>query len=112
MRIFSLEFIKESLNVEQLHFFPAKKGNMFKLGKFLGSFVVNSRHAFKVVESLLKKINFELGYFWNYDPHGVIAQRREKIKSSTYEHEYRPQIEWKANHDSWPMDTEIETEPL
>jgi len=38
----------------------------------------------------------------------VIAQRREKIKASTYDHEYNSEIKWKANLDSWPSNTEME----
>lgn len=63
---------------------------MFKLGKPVGHFVFKSKHAFKEVEALLKKMNFDLGDVSHYDPHGVISQRRKKIKDSTYEHEYRP----------------------
>lgn len=29
-------------------------------------------------------MSFVLGYISHYDPHGVIAQRREKMKYSTY----------------------------
>lgn len=83
---------------------------MFKLGRPIWPFDVNSKQAFKTFEALLKKMNFDLGDIWHYDPHGFISQRREKIKHSTYEHEYRPKIEWKANLDSWPMNREMEIE--
>ena len=96
MIIFSLEFIRQRLNACQLHFVLAKKGYIFKLSRPVRPFAINSRHAFNGVEALLKEMNFELGDVWNYDPHGVISQRREKIKASTYIHEHRPKIEWRA----------------
>lgn len=50
-------------------------------------------------------MDFEKGDTWNYDPQGIIARRREKIKASTYVHEPRPEIEWKDNFDSWTLNT-------
>lgn len=78
----------------------------------MGPFIVNSRQVFKEFEALLKKMNFDLGGVWHYDPHGVISQKREKIKASTYEHEYRPKIEWKDNLNSWLMNTKMEIKIL
>lgn len=43
MRIFSLESIRHSLNVDQGHFNLSHKGCIFKLEMIVGSFTVNSR---------------------------------------------------------------------
>jgi len=45
MRLFALEFIRQSLNVDQVHFVPMKKGFFFKLPKAMGAFIVNTRQA-------------------------------------------------------------------
>jgi len=45
-RIFSLGFIRHSLNLDQIHFVPAKKGYIFKLPRILSPFVVNFVQAF------------------------------------------------------------------
>lgn len=51
-----------------------------------------------------------MGYVWHYDPHGIITKKRENIKASTYEHEYRLELEWKANLNSWPINIDMEVE--
>lgn len=66
---------------------------MFKLGKPIRTFILNSRKAFLEAEEFLKQMNFKLGDVWHYDIHGIIAKKRERIKTSTYEHEDRPEIE-------------------
>lgn len=43
MRLFALEFMKESLNVDQVHFVPMKKGYFFKFPKAVGPFIMNTR---------------------------------------------------------------------
>ena len=43
MRLFALEFIRQSLNVDQVHFVPMNKGHLFKLDMSVGPFVVNMR---------------------------------------------------------------------
>ena len=46
MRLFALEFIRQSLNVDHVHFFPMKKGHMYKLPMSVGLFIVNIIHVF------------------------------------------------------------------
>lgn len=50
MRIFSLEFIRQNLSVDQVHFVPMKKGFLFKLPKAVGPFIVNTRQTVQEVE--------------------------------------------------------------
>lgn len=108
MRIFPLEFIRKSVNVDDVHFFPSKNGYMFNLGKPICPFIANSRQAFQVAKKLMKEMNFDMGDVWHYDRHGVIAKKREITKSSTYYYECRPEIEWKANLDSWPINIDMD----
>ena len=54
MRFFALEFIRQSLNVDQVHFLPMKKGLMYKLPMNVGPFVVNTRQAFDEVSKILE----------------------------------------------------------
>lgn len=76
----------------------------------VGSFDVNSRQAFQQVEIMLKELKFEIGEVWNYDPHGIISNRRKEINASTYEYEYKPELESKDNLSSWPINIEMEVE--
>ena len=59
---------------------------------------------------MLKELKFEIGEVWHYDPHGIISSRRKEINASAYEHEFKPELEWKANFYSWPINTEMEVE--
>ena len=49
------------------------------------------------------------GKAWPYDPKGIISNKRKKIKSTAYAHEIRPFIEWRANIDTWPLLSQMET---
>lgn len=54
---------------------------------------------------MLKEFNLEMGEVWNYDPHRIIFNRRKDINDSAYVHEYRSELEWKTNFDSWTINT-------
>ena len=56
-RLFALEFIKHSLNVDQVHFVQAKKGNFFKLRNIIRPFIVKKKQAIEEVENILKIID-------------------------------------------------------
>jgi len=62
------------------------------------------------VEIMLKQLSFELREVWHYDPHGIISNKRKDINDFAYEHEFRLELEWKANSYSWPINTEMEIE--
>lgn len=58
MRLIALEFIRQSLNVDQVHFLLAKKGYLFKLPQTIGYFIVNNRKAMEEVEEFFKTCSF------------------------------------------------------
>ncbi len=58
MRLFALEFIRQSLKVDQVHFVPMKKGYLFKLRRIVVPFIVNTRQATQEVEKLLGDMCF------------------------------------------------------
>jgi hypothetical protein len=43
MIIFSLEFVRQSLNVDEVHFIPRRKKNNFKPKRDIGTCIVHSR---------------------------------------------------------------------
>ena len=61
MRIFSLEYICQTMKADQFHFVPAKKGYILKLPATISPFTVNSRHALSIVEMLLQGMDLVLG---------------------------------------------------
>lgn len=112
MRIFALKFIRKILCVDLLHFVPAKKDYIFKMGQTVGPFVISTRQAFNIVEAMLKAMEFEKGKIWHYNPRGIITRTREKIKASTYVYDPKPEVEWEGKFDSWPLNIDMETESL
>ena len=93
MRLFALEFIRQSLNVDQVHFVPMKKGHMYKLPMTVGPFIVNMRQDFDEVTKMLDEMHMMLGESWAYDPHSVISNRRIENGYSAFIHESRPNLE-------------------
>ena len=110
MRIFALEYLRQTLKVDQLHFTPVKKGFILKLPTTIGPFIVNSRHALPIVETLLKGMDLRQGKAWPYDPKGIISNKRRKMKSTAYAHKSKHFIEWRANLDTWPLLSQMETD--
>lgn len=97
MRLFALEFIRKSLNVDKIHFVPMKKGHMFKLPMSVGPFIVNTRQAVDEVNNMLDGMHLLLGDKWAYDPQKVISNRRVENGYSAFVHDSRPYIEKLAN---------------
>jgi hypothetical protein len=101
MRIFSLEYIRQRLNSDQVNFVSKKRKATFKLKKEVGPFVVNNRAALQVVEILLQEMNFQQGEIWHYDPYSIISTKRIEVDLSPYEHHSQPQLEQLMNQYSW-----------
>ena len=92
VRIFSLEFIRKSLNIDQVYFVPTRKGYIFKLGKIVWPSIVNNRQALLQVEEMMKEFGFVQGAKWKYDPHHIIANKRGKFSFSPYIHEIKRKL--------------------
>lgn len=58
MKLFSLEFIRQTLNVDQVHFQPAKKGHLFKFPKTVWPLIVNNRQTMEELERILQAMKF------------------------------------------------------
>ena len=97
MRLFALEFIRQSLNVDQVHFVPMKKGHLFKLPMFVGPFIVNMRQAANEANRMLENMHLLLGEKWAYDLHKVISNKRVENGYSAFIHDSRTEVEKLAN---------------
>lgn len=64
--IFALEYIRQRLNVDEVHFVAAKKKSQFKLKAQVGPFICNTRAAGEEVDKLLKEMKFGLSFTWSY----------------------------------------------
>jgi len=110
MRIFALEYIKQMINADEVHFLAAKKKSQFRIKSQIGPFICNSRAAGEEEDKRLKEMNFTHNFTPSYDPWGIISKKRVKNKSRTYIYTQRPEIEKYMNHIESMPDTLQEVE--
>jgi len=97
IRIFALEYIRQRLNVDEVHFVATKKKSQFKLKAQVGHFICNTRETREEVDRLLKEMKFGLSFTWSYNPMGVISKLRVENKFTAYHHTTKPEIEQYKN---------------
>jgi hypothetical protein len=112
VRIFSLEYIRQIMNSDDIHFVSLKKKQQLRLKGQIGSFICNNRGAGDEADRLLREMKFTTSFPWHYDPHGIISEMRVKNKNAPYVHEPRPEIEKYANQTEWEPDTLEDVEPV
>ena len=105
MRIFSLEYIRQIFNSDEIHFLSNKKKTQLKIKNQIGLFICNNRNAGKEVEKCLQDFKFNSSFKWNYDPFGVINKLRVKFKLTPFIHESKPEIEKYSNQSEWLENT-------
>jgi hypothetical protein len=69
---FAWEFIRQSIDVDDIHFIPRRKRTNFKTKREVVPFIVFNRSNLQVVEVMLQGLGLEQGESWKYDPLGVI----------------------------------------
>lgn len=62
MRIFALEYIRQMLNMDEIHFVAAKKKSQFKIKTQIGPFICNSRATGEEADKLFKEMQFSLSF--------------------------------------------------
>jgi hypothetical protein len=99
VRIFSLEYIRQMINSDDIHFVSLKKKQQLRIKGQIGSFIW-----------FLKEMKFDVSFLWKYDPCGIISEMRVKNKNIPYVHSPKPEIEKFANQTEWEENTLEETE--
>jgi hypothetical protein len=110
VRIFALEYIRQIMNSDDIHFVSLKKKQQLRIKGQIGSFICNSRGAGEEADRMLKEMKFFMSFPWHYDPCGIISEMRVKNKNIPYVHESKPEIEKFANQTVWMPDTLVEVE--
>jgi hypothetical protein len=110
VRIFSLEYIRQMINSDDIHFVSLKKKQQLRIKGQIGSFICNNRGVGEEADRLLKEMKFFMSFTWHYDPCGIISEMRIKNKNIPYVHESRPEVEKFANQTGWEPNTLVETE--
>jgi hypothetical protein len=97
VRIFSLEYIMQMINSDDIHFISLKKKQQLRIKGQIGSFICNNRGTREEVDNWLKEMKFVTSFPWYYDPCGIISEMRVKNKNIPYVHESRPEVDKFAN---------------
>ena len=85
-RIFSLEFLRQKLTVEEEHVLSFRKSLDMKFPWEAGPYVVKSKVALPVIDNMVKSMGFPLGVAINYDPHQMISKRKKGNNNKHFEH--------------------------
>ena len=93
MRIFALEYTRQMINLDEVHFFSAKKKSQFRIKSLIGPFICNSRAAGDEADKILKEMKLTHSFTWSYDPMGIISKKRVENNSTPYIHTHRYDIE-------------------
>jgi hypothetical protein len=80
-------------NYDDIHFVSFKKKQHLRIKSQIGSFICNNRAGGEEANNLLKEMNFNLSFPWNYDPFGIISETRLKHKTYPYAHVPNPEVE-------------------
>jgi len=73
VRIFSLEYIRQMVNSDDIHFVAVKKKQQLRIKTQIGCFICNNRSRGEEVDNILKHMRFTQSSNWSYDPFGVIS---------------------------------------
>jgi hypothetical protein len=111
VRIFTLEYIRQSMNSDDIHLVSLKKKQQLRIKGQIGSFICNSRGTGDEADKLLREMKFLTSFIWHYDPCRIISEMRVKNKNAPYAHEPRPEIKKFANQTEWDLDTLVDVEP-
>ena len=110
VRIFSLEYIRQMINSDDIHFVSLKKKQQLRIKGKIRSFICNSRGIGEEADRLLKEMKFFVSFIWHYDTRGTILEMRIKNKNIPYVHTSRPEIEKFIDKIEWEPNTLVETE--
>jgi hypothetical protein len=100
-RIFALEYIRQRLNSDDIHFVSRKYKASFKLKKEIGPFIVNTISTLQVTTKVLSTMGFQQGEAWMYDPHAVISSKIIAHGQVPYQHQQKAQLEMLENQNNW-----------
>ena len=101
-RVFSLEFVRQRLTIEEEHILSFKKNIDIIFPLVEGPYVLKSRPSLPIIDNLLRSMGFSLGASINYDPYKVISKRRQANKNKPFEHIEVSRLKEAANWEYYP----------
>lgn len=78
MRLFALEYFRQLINANLIHFCNVKKKAQLSIRNQLGPFIINKREAWEDVDKILgEELKLKKIFWWvPYDPNGFISERK------------------------------------
>lgn len=76
MGIFSLEYIRQMINVDEIHFVATKKKSQFRIRSQIGPLICNNRVAGEEADNRLKEMTFTHSLSCSYNPWRIISNKR------------------------------------
>ena len=74
--VFALELIGKRVSANEEHFTAHRKDSWIKYPINFRPFIVKKTIVLPMVEHVFKAMNFQVAHAHNYDPKGIISQRR------------------------------------
>jgi len=95
MRLFSLEYFKQFINLDLTHLYGVKKKDQLKLRNQLGPFIINKKEGWQYANKILgEQLKLERSFWWvPYDPNGFICDKKVKNRFGAYIHCRIPELE-------------------
>ena len=79
-RKFALEILRKRLDSDHVHFTSINEAGTFKLPVTVGPFTVKNKNTAKLIEEIMVCFQFEEDIPCQYDPLGIIQEKRKKLK--------------------------------
>ena len=98
--------IRHKVIAENENFISFRKSSEVKFPWVVGPFIIESKSAIPVVDSLLKGMYFKTNFAVNYDPLHVISTRREVNTNKPFEHREVEGLAEKTNWSDYPKPME------
>ena len=77
--LFTPKFIKKKISTDEEHFTAHMKDSWIKYPINFGPFILKNPTTLPIVEKILKDMKFQVTHAHNYNPKGVISQRRVQV---------------------------------
>lgn len=110
MRLFALEYFRQFIHADIIHFYEAKKKAQLKIRNQLGPFIFNKREAWEQADKILgEKLKLKQSFYCApYDLDHFISYRKVKNNLAPYVHHKIPEIQQYANQQEWIEGTLVE----
>ena len=109
-RIFGLEILRQRFDSDYVHFTSRNQAGTFKLLVTIGPFTIRNMNATKIIEEIMVCFQFEEDIACQYDPLGIIQEKRRKLKRGACEHTGIERMSKLANKLTFSDEDELDSE--